>query len=146
MIAVAIILGGLGSVAVWRLGLLDRPRVGVSVAADSAAVESRFDRITKGFRRDPPRTRSARFGAPCLTPAPVLVYEVDKTPSMFRLQLARQARYPDSLTDTLVNRYRLQGAGYDPKRGGVLVWEVSPDVVARLRCESGITSIEEVSH
>ena len=146
MTLLAIVLGGAGSAAAWRMGLIEpRPRVGVSVAADSAAVESNFNWNTPNFRRDPPRTRSARFGAACPSPAPVLVYQVDSTPSMFRIQLALATPDPNRLTDSLVARYQLKSAGYDRKRGGIFVWQVSPAVVAALRCESGVTSIEQIS-
>jgi hypothetical protein len=147
LVVLAIIVGGIGSYGAWRMGLIkQRPGVGVSVAADSAAIESRFDRISPRFRPDPPRALSPRFTALCLTPAPVLVYEMNNAPTMFRIQLDRQAGDPKRLTDALVKRHRLMSAGFDSKRYGIFTWEVSPTVVSALRCEPGVASIEEVSH
>lgn len=129
-----------------RIGLLDR-RVAVSTAAtDSAAIESNFSSNSRRLRKEPPRIRSVQFGAACPAPAPVLVYELDRTPSMFQVRLAREVADPARMTDSLVKRYRLQSAGYDVKRNGVFVWQVSPAVVSALRCESAVSSIDEVSY
>lgn len=146
VVTLAVVLGGLGAAAAWKLGFLDRRPVDSSAAADSTVIKSRFTSNSPRFRRDPPRTRSAQFSPACLTPAPVLVYELGRTPSMFQVQLAREVPDPARVTDSLMKRYKLRGAGYDAKRHGVFVWAVSPAVVSALSCESSVSSIEEVSH
>jgi RNA polymerase subunit RPABC4/transcription elongation factor Spt4 len=147
VVVVAVVSLALGAAAAWKLGYVKLPvRYTRPAVADSTAFKANVASKVQRFRTDPPRVRSARFSAPCLSPAPVLVYDVDVTPSMFRLQLSRELPDPKRLTDSLSKRYEFSTAGYDARRNGSLVWEVKPGAVAALRCVAGITSIEEVSH
>jgi len=146
---VATLLIALAAAAAWKLGFLDGRRQNASAAAvvDSAALQSGLrSSVRKTRRRDPPRIKSARYPAPCRSPAPVLVYALERMPKTFFVRLAGGIPNPDLMTDSLVNRYKLQSNGYEPAWNALYVKDTPPNIVSALRCEALVNSIEEVAY
>ncbi len=136
------------SAIAWQLGLLPQ-RIAISsgaVVADSATIESELWSLGPRRRRDPPRIKSAQYPAACLSPAPVFVYRLDRRPTTYFVHLNRRIPNPAVVADSLVTRHGLQSKGYEPQRNAFYVSDASVSVVAALRCETVVSSIEEVSY
>ena len=137
------------SVAVWQMGLFPKRDLSVSslgtAVADSTTIEAQRRGVSVRKRRDPPRIRSSRFQGSCLSPAPVLVYALDRTPTTYFVRLAPGTPNPRMVGDSLMIRYRLQSNGFEAQWNALFVRDVTVDVVAALRCEPAVGSIEEVS-
>jgi RNA polymerase subunit RPABC4/transcription elongation factor Spt4 len=146
---VVLIAIGVAGVA-WQLGLLPRRHLSAAslgtMVADSTALEGEL-RQTSGLRRrrDPPRIRSSRFQASCLSPAPVLVYALDRMPIAYFVRLTPGSGNPTLAGDSLRSRYQLVTNGYEARWNALYVKEATPDLVAKLRCDPAVGSIEEVA-
>jgi hypothetical protein len=142
---VVLILVGIAFAVAWRMRLFDRP-VQSAMVADSAAIESQL-RGGKAprRRRDPPRIISSRFAAACLSPAPVLVYALDRTPKTYWVQLESEIRDKVQAANSLIIRHRLQSNGFEPRYGALYVWDATPALISALRCDTVVSVIEEVS-
>ncbi len=123
--------------AAWKLGFLDR------AAPERPSLDSGLTSVKPRRQTEPPRIKSSRFGAPCTAAAPVYVYAPDGTPSAFRVLLANPVSDPSRVADSLAARYGLRSDGYDASRHGFGVYEASPGVVSKLRCESAVSALEE---
>jgi len=89
-----------------------------------------------------PRLQAYGFTARCAAPAPVYIFEAGTLPEAFIVILAGRAGDPVKATKTLVDRYGLRTKGYDLEKRGFAAG-LSSSVVARLRCESAVESLEE---
>jgi hypothetical protein len=147
VLLVLVILGV--SAVIWKLGLVPKQVLTATSLgtplADSTALESERLAARVRKRRDPPRIRSSRFQAACLTPAPVLVYALDRVPSTYFLRFAPGQPDPALMGDSLRARYALAGAEYEPQWNAVFVKDVTPELIAKLRCDPAIGSIDEVA-
>jgi hypothetical protein len=142
---------GLGMAGVaWHLGLLPQRRpnaasLGTTVL-DSTVLEAELRQASGARRRrDPPRIRSSRFQASCLSPAPVLVYALDRTPTAYFVRLTAGTGNPTLAGDSLRSRYQLVTNGYEAQWNALFVKEVTPELIAKLRCDAAVGSIEEVA-
>lgn len=137
------------SAVVWKLGLVPKQVLTATslgtALADSAQLESERRDASVRKRRDPPRIRSSRFQASCLSPAPVLVYGLDRVPTIFFVRLAPGLANAQLSGDSLQARYKLETAGYEARWNALLAKNVSAETVARLRCDAAIGSLEEVA-
>ncbi len=146
LITVGLMMAALGTATAWQLGLVKSRAAVSSAAADSAAIKANVPSVSYHRRRDPPRIRSARYPAACLSPAPVLVYALDRTPATFFVRLAGGISNPVVVTESLVTRHKLQSHGYEPPWNALYIKDATPAVVSALRCETAVNSIEEVAY
>jgi hypothetical protein len=129
--------------AAWKLGMLDR---GI---AEDPALESGMTSLSPRRQTEPPRIKSTQFRAACAAPAPVYVYESDRTPAAFLVLLAKPrpdpepASDPARVADSLARHYELRSSKYDGSVHGFVVEAAGPGIVSRLRCEPAVSALEE---
>jgi hypothetical protein len=75
-----------------------------------------------------------------------MVYGLDRKPTTYYVHLDRGIPNPAGAADSLVSRHRLQSDGYEPQWSAFYVRDANVSVVAALRCEPVVSSIEEVSY
>jgi RNA polymerase subunit RPABC4/transcription elongation factor Spt4 len=106
---------------------------------DSGMVRSRASPVS-----EVPRFRATGFPAQCLSPAPVFVYVIGSMPSDLRVFLnARDDAEGNSVTRALAKKYDLHTHYRSDRR--TFDVNAKPDLVGKLRCESGVKSIEQKS-
>lgn len=130
------VLPAIGVAAAWQLGVLEPLIRGPSLRVVTGEVNT-------AAAPERPTTRSARFDAVCDSAAPVLVYGPDHAPSAFRVVLTGEVSRPARVADSLAEHYRLSSGGYEASTQGFVVDNPQPDVVARLRCEPAVSTLEE---
>jgi RNA polymerase subunit RPABC4/transcription elongation factor Spt4 len=89
-----------------------------------------------------PRVLAYGFPAACTDPAPVYIFEAGSVPDVFIVKLAPRGPDPDKITKALVAKYQLRTPGYNAEQQG-LAASLSPALVAKLRCERFVESIQE---
>jgi RNA polymerase subunit RPABC4/transcription elongation factor Spt4 len=89
-----------------------------------------------------PRVRAYGFTAHCATPAPVYIFEAGTIPEAYIVMLASREADPAKAAKALAAKYQLATRGYEPDKGGFAAG-LSSGLVAKLRCEPGVESIQE---
>ena len=87
-----------------------------------------------------PQVRAFGFAAQCTDPAPVYVFAAGSVPDTFVVVLA--SGDPLAIARGLAKKYRLTAGSYDRTRRGFAA-RLSPPVVAKLRCDPVVKSLEE---
>jgi RNA polymerase subunit RPABC4/transcription elongation factor Spt4 len=89
-----------------------------------------------------PRVKAYGFHARCAAPAPVYIFDAGSVPEAFIVMLANRGEDPAKVTKALAAKYELTTQGYEPSKGGFAAG-LSPTLVARLRCDPSVESIQE---
>jgi RNA polymerase subunit RPABC4/transcription elongation factor Spt4 len=89
-----------------------------------------------------PQVLAYGFPAQCTDPAPVYIFEAGSVPGSFIVKLGPRGPEPQKVTKSLVAKYQLTTPGYDPDKQGFAV-SLSPPLVAKLRCDLFVESIQE---
>jgi RNA polymerase subunit RPABC4/transcription elongation factor Spt4 len=105
-----------------------------------AAVESGLVTTTPRSRTVLPQVRAFGFAAQCTDPAPVYVFAAGSVPDTFVVVLA--SGDPVAITRGLAKKYRFTAGNYDRTRRGFAA-RLSPSIVAKLRCDPVVKSLEE---
>jgi hypothetical protein len=89
-----------------------------------------------------PKVKAFGFTTRCATPAPVYIFDAGTLPESFIVILASRGDDPVKVTKALAEKYDLRTGGYEPAKRGFAAG-LSHALVARLRCEPSVESLEE---